>query len=167
MTTTDIFPNYMSGLLTLSAANTFSTQTKELPVNRLRVAGGEATVIEFLWVDIALNTVDFIATADDYVLSVQTGTTPTLVGTFNNPDVLAFFNQEAHFLTSGGFFTDNVRRFDFQSQDGHGLLVAADRVHISANTAGMAAATGFAWRIYYRFVSVPVEEFVGIVQSQS
>ena len=124
-------------------------------------------VIEILWVDIALNTLDFAAANDDVFFSIQTGTVPTIVGTFSNPDVIAAFNIETHFVTSGMSIGSNILRYDLQSQDGHGLLVAADRVHLAGNSAGMAGATGFAWRIFYRHVSVPIDEFIGITQSQT
>ena len=164
---TDAFPNYMSGLLSLSAANTFTAQTNEFPVNRLRVSGAKATVIEILWIDIALATIDMAAAGDAAEISFKTGPLPTDLQNYDNPDVFAFWGQEVHFVTSGMALESLVYRIDLQSNDGHGQLIAADRFHIGAQTAGMAGATNFRWRLYYRFVNVPITEFIGIVQSQS
>lgn len=167
MTTTDLFPNYMSGRLTLSAANTATVQTQELPVNRLRVLGDEATVIEMLWIDLDVRITDFIANTDDVTFSVKVGGLPTVVGTFDNPDVIATFGLENHLLTSGATILNQVRRYSWQSKDGRGLLIAADRIHLAGDSTGQGAAVQFNWRIFYRFVNVPIGEFVGIVQSQS
>lgn len=164
---TDAFPNYMSGLLTLSAANTVTVQTNEFPVNRLRVTGTKATVIELLWIDISLATIDYAAAADTALMSFKTGTVPTDMQNLDNPDVFAFWGEEFHFVASGAALGPLVTRIDLQSKDGHGQLIAADRFHVAADSAGMAAAVSFRWRIYYRFVNVPVTEFIGIVQSQS
>jgi len=164
----DAFPNYTSGRLVLSGANTFTTQTITLPLNRIRVGGaGRTTILEFLWIDVTIVSVDLLANSDEVAFSFSSGAVPTSVQNISNPDVIAEVLLFAHVGASPG--TALVRqnfRMDLQSQDGHGQLIAVDRINVMGNSSGLAAAAQFRWRIYYRFVNVPIEEFVGIVQSQ-
>ena len=166
-TSTDAFPNYFSGLLTLSAANTFTTQTITLPINRIgRVSGTKAVVLEFLWAVVDTKVTDFVAGSDDLIFTIQMGPTATGVDSFDNPDVLATVHVENHLLTSGATLANEIHTMNMQSADGHGLLVASENIHITGDTSGMGAPTQFHWRIYYRFVQIPAMEMMGILQSQ-
>jgi len=165
---TDAFPNYFSGRLTLSAANTFTTAATTLPINRIgRVSGTNAVVLEFLWMDIQYEAVDFLANADTLDFAVSMGSTPTAVRSLNDSDVLGSFVKVLHVgATPGTAFVPGIHRIRWETQDGHGLLVAAEEIDISGDSAGMAAASRFDWRIYYRFVNIPAMEMMGILQSQ-
>lgn len=58
-------------------------------------------------------------------------------------------------------------RYDFQSKDGFGFLLPSDAFHMSSQIIGPAVSgpTLVNWRLFYRFVQIPIEEFVGLVQS--
>ncbi len=162
----DRYPNYISGVMALSAANTFTTQTLNLPLNRVPIAGGRGQMMEFLWLDLIVSNVDLIADNDSYNISFSTGVTPTAIVPISDPDNVFQIFYDTHFVTSGMDHTTLPITQSLQSTDGFGRLVAGDRLHVAGTSGGMAAAASFAFRIYYRFVSVPLPEFLGIVQSQ-
>jgi len=164
---TDAFPNYMSGVLALSGANSFTTTARELPVNRFgRVSGTQAMVMEMLWVIFETRGHDWAADGDTALWSVSIGSVPTAVGNYDNPDVIAKVREEAHLVTAVGHITfEDVVTVNLQTEDGHGVLVAADRIHISGISVGHAAALTLTWRIYYRWVKIPALEMMGILTS--
>lgn len=161
----DKFPNFMSGRLTLSAANTFTTQQIFTPIPRLKTTGNKATVMELLWMELVPTVTDFVASGDNLSFGVQIGAVPTAVATPDDPRSIWTYITEFGALTSGGNLQVYPARADFQSQDGHGYLLASDAFHITGLSTGQAAAVSYNWRIYYRFVEISVAEFVGLVQS--
>lgn len=168
MSVTDRFPNYLSGSLTLSAANTFTTEVENLPIVRPTAGRGRSTIMEFLWIDIALRNDDFIDVDDSAFFVVSTGTAPTSSTQvlLDSGNVIAFFNEKLAGQTSGIPVMSYPQRIDLQDKNGYGQLVATDRINISAGSSGMAAAINWRYRIYYRYVTVGAEEYIGIVQSQ-
>jgi hypothetical protein len=58
-------------------------------------------------------------------------------------------------------------RHELETKDGHGVLVATDRLFISLDTINFPTATKAVVKVYYRYVEVSVQEYVGIIQSQS
>ena len=166
MTTVDRFPQYIATSLTMTGANDFTTDRIQLPVNRLRVSGGRAQMVELLWVETTFITHDFAAANDEITFSLSIGPTPTTVVRLFNPDSVMYRDQHFDVVTSGGGFLENTKRTELQSLDGFGFLVASDELHAAADTVGMAAAVTIDIRIYYRHVTVPIEEFIGLVQSQ-
>ncbi len=167
MSTLDVYPNYISGSLTLSAANTFTTLQVELPINRLgRTTGNRAQMMEFLWVEVDANTVDFAAEADRISFTVSLGPVPTSVPTISSGDTVTAIRVTKRLATNGATLFNNHFVRNLQSREGFGFLVATEHFHVSGNTTGMAGATVFDFRIYYRFVTIPIAEFLGMLQSQ-
>jgi hypothetical protein len=73
------------------------------------------------------------------------------------------------FTAAGTGITDLVnspRKWDFTDGAGHGILVATDNIFIQASTNGQNTASLFRFKILYRFKSVSLVEYIGIVQSQ-
>jgi len=163
---TDAFPRYMSGFLTLSAANAFTTTTENLPVNRGGFVTGVA--MEFLWMIVEVTATDILVQNDDVRFMVSVGTTPTVMARIDNPDVLGHVTLRAQSSTAVGFqILDFKERIDWQTTDGRGQLVASDQIHISGDSTTQAAAVTFPWRIYYRFVKIGDRALFGLIQSQS
>ena len=163
---TDAFPNYFSGNLTSSAANTFTTSVITLPINRIgRVSGTKATVLEFLWVDLHFQVIDLIANGDQLEFALSTPPAFGSMPDFAESNVIAFYSVENAFTTSGMALM-STKRINLQSADGHGTLVASENINVNLLTAGQAAATRVSFRVYYRFVQIPALEMMGILQSQ-
>ena len=161
----DKFPNFMSGRLTLSAANTFTTDQVFTPIPRLKTSGNKATVMELLWVDYQWGGTDLVASGDNLSFSMSIGAAPTGTLTVSDPRTIMSTIKEFSALTSGGNFLETPTRAELSSLDGHGTLLASDSFHTAGVTVGQAAASVVDWRIYYRFVEISVAEFVGLVQS--
>ena len=161
----DEYPNFISGVLALSGANTFTTQQVFTPIPRLKVSGNKATVMELLWVDTEWEGTDIVASGDFLQVGMSIGAVPTAVLSLSDPRTIITSFQEFSALTSGGNFLQTPLRSELQSTDGFGALLASDAFHVSALTGGMAGASSVHWRVYYRFVEITVAEFVGLVQS--
>jgi len=162
----DKYPQFFCGTLTETAANTFTTTSINIPTNLLMQGGKQRTIIEVLWVDMDVRGHDG-ATASVVQLAFTIGGTPTAVLAQNDPRYFAGYNDNVIITTSGLFHDKQQKRFNLQSKDGYGYLIAGDRFHISIVGGSQTNALGLNWRIYYREVGVSVMEYVGIVQQQS
>lgn len=162
----DRYPNYLSGRLTLSAANTLTTQSVQLPVVRPAGRRGSSTIIELLWVDWAPSEHDLVADGDNIQFFVAVGADPSSSLKLNSGRCLCEMRVATHFVTSGIMSLKFPMRYNFQDKLGFGQLIATETLWIGATSVGQAAATKNDYRIYYRFVTVEAEEYIGILQSQ-
>ena len=165
---TDRFPNYMTGALTLSAANTFTTESIATPIPRLPTgSGATSTIMELLYLELDVRSTDFLVTADQVEFGISVGSSPSAVIGINNPSAVLQVSLDYALATSGSVLLHMPIRHSLQEENGFGFLLAADTINTTGNSVGMAAATIFRWRLYYRFVNVSLTEYIGIVQSQS
>ncbi len=163
--TKDDFPNFMSGQVTLSAANTFTTDQIFTPIPRLKTIGNKATVMELLYLDLLVGTIDLLAIGDVLTFQMALGAVQTAMLGWNDTRVFAMYETEVAGTTSGFVRTVFPWRYQFQTNDGFGYLLASDSFRVSGVTVGQAGASRFQWKLYYRFVDIPLSEFIGIVQS--
>ena len=175
--TRDVNPQYMSGLITLSAANTATEVTLGTPIVRVGPAtNGKSIIMELikLWVDMPSVDADAAAaTSRNSTFSISTtssGATPALT-TLDNPRNVAFLQQELRnaFTAAGtGVLVSSIQPYewDFTDGAGHGILIATDNLFLQAQTAGQTGASVFRWKLSYRFKEVSLVEYIGIVQSQ-
>jgi len=115
--------------------------------------------------DVLVSNTDLIASGDDVTFQMSIGTTPTALLTFADPRTFAEIFVETAMTTSGATQVKWPLRHSFQDKGGYGYLLASDNFHVSADSTGQAGATISNWKLYYRFVDIPLTEFVGIVQS--
>jgi len=121
--------------------------------------------MEFLYVLITPRSIDFAADDDSIEFEITTGSAPTGILQMKNGSAIMTKKLEAEGAATS--ILEFPLKYDFQDQNGYGLLVATDRINLSGNSSGMAGAVIFNWRIYYRYVTVGAEEYIGIVQSQT
>lgn len=163
----DRWPNYMGEQLQLSSANTFTTAAVPLPVVRPSAGRGRSTIMEFLWIDLEIAAIDLIADNDSCTFTLSTGAPPTTVGTLDDGNILMLVRLEAQVGAATGV---DIRKFPiryrWQDAGGFGLLVATDRINMNGISVGQAGSCVFSWKLYYRYVDVSAEEYIGIVQSQ-
>ena len=162
----DIFPNYFSGNLLLSAANTFTTSEERLPVEKFTVGRNLITVMEFLWLELEPAVSDLIALGDELQFMVKVGSAPTVMLTISTGSVLCRLNWDTSFVTSGLHVLMSPRVYLWAQAGQRGQPIATDTIHIAANSVGQAAAINYSWRIYYRFIQINALEFNGLLQSQ-
>jgi len=166
-TRVDIFPNFLTGTLSQVVADTFITVLVPTPIPRIQTTrgGNKATVMELLWWEILLPSIELSGMLGNITTFLSIGTPPTGVLPFNNPRVVAEVRVDAHINTSGAFVTMQPFRYEMQSMDGHGYLMAAESFHVSIFSANTAVINPVEWRLYYRFIDIPLSEFIGLVQS--
>lgn len=162
----DRFPNYISSSITQSAANTFTTQTLAMPIPRITSGARSATIMEFLYIDLSQDNFDLVATGDRVQFGITVGSPPTAVNALDHSQVICHFDRTVEGPTDVGLIPWTFPyRIDLQDKNGYGFLVAADNINISMTSTGQAAACRTFFRIYYRFVTIPISEYVGIVSS--
>ena len=173
--TGDVNPQYLSGVLTMSAANTVTTLTLGTPIVRVGPqSGGRATIMEVLKVFADLPPIDLdAATATDRIIrlafsTTSFGTTNALLG--ETRVFAAFEHRVRNAFTAAGTGTLDVdnspKTFDMTDGAGHGVLVATDNIFIQGMTQNQTGVGVFQFKILYRFKTVDLAEYIGIVQSQ-
>lgn len=165
----DRYPNYFSDTLTLSSANTFTTEEFSLPIVRPTTGTTRVTIIEVLWIDVYPDDIDLIAVDDALIFGFTTGGTPTAsTGVISNGNTFARMEVLMQGSIAAGGGLDTLKfpiRMDLTDKNGFGQLIAVDKINVYANSVGQAAAVTFRWRMYYRYVTVGTMEYLGIVQS--
>ncbi len=166
----DKFPNYMSWTIDEINPQVFETIVINTPIPRNQIIrGNKATILELLWLVGDVHNIVFSIANEFVEWGIKTGATPTSAaeGRIGNGNVIAHKKQSLHIVASGGGIVESDIIFDFQSKDGFGMLLATDSFHawMFNGQTGIEKLTGD-FRLYYRFVQVPVTEYIGIVQSQ-
>jgi len=163
----DIFPNFLTGTLTQTAADTFNTVLVPTPIPRIQTTrgGNKATVMELLWWEINFPSIDLSPGTANITAFLSIGTPPVVVLDFNNPRVVALIRLDSHLTVQGAFHTQQPYRYEMQSMDGHGYLLAAESFHVSIFSLATNVINPIQWRLYYRFIDIPLSEFIGLVQS--
>ena len=146
--TKDDFPNFLSGELTLSGGNAFTTNQVFTPIPRLKTIGNKATVMELLYVDLVMNSIDLLSIGDKIEFQFSIGTVQSGILNWSDTRVFYHFDVEIGGTTTG--FTTWIQpiRYQFQTNDGFGYLLASDSFRVSGDTTGMAQATIFSWKLY-------------------
>lgn len=169
----DVFPNFLTGALRQTVTDTFVTNQVNTPIPRIQTtrSGQKATVMELLWIEMLFPTIEIAAPLANLTAQFVIGIVPNVILPFNNPRVFAEKRLDTHATVEGasgksGFKTEQPFRYEMESTDGHGFLLAAESFHVglfSANTTPNLNAVE--WRMYYRFIDIPLSEFIGLVQS--
>lgn len=161
----DVFPNYLSLNLTQPAANALVTSQVFMPIPRIPM-GKSATIMELLWMDLNVATNTLLGDMDKWYMSVSTGGEPAAVISIADGNCVLAMSQEKQFTISGADITTFPLRYNMQSQDGHGYLLASDSLWFALDSVSLNTGTHMNIRLHYRFVQVTIEEYIGIVQSQ-
>lgn len=171
--TGDVNPQWMTFTATQSGADTTTTTTQAIPVQRLPV-GGKSQVMEVLKVFYQMPAFPAIASAAEaadirsiFLSTVNFGTTATSLA---EPRVFSGFADELRgaFTAAGTFgsYFPNVVSFDLTDGAGHGLIIATDNIFAQVVTSGTGATNAVFIKILYRWKNIGLQEYIGIVQSQ-
>ena len=172
--TRDVNPQFFVGRIATTEANAFTVAAYANPVAKgIFAQRGYGTVMEVLkiWVRMyPMTDIDNVAeTVIDATIGIGTKDMNE-EGYLDEPSY--FFFEELHRIgafTAGGTYSEKmypVRMWDITDGAGHGVLVASDYIYVCVDTDGWPSTATFMFRILYRFKNIPVEEYVGIVQSQ-
>ena len=173
--TKDVNPQFLSGRVTMTAANTAITVPLGTPIVRVGPqTSGQAIIMEVLKVWVQMPNIDTdaaAATSRVFQASFRTVASTTAPGALDDPRCFAFFERTVRnaFTAAGTGMLDYQNDplcFDCTDGAGHGILIATDNVFITVLTSGQTAAEAFPFKILYRFKKVSLIEYIGIVQSQ-
>jgi hypothetical protein len=174
--TNDVNPQWWSlGQLNQTAPNVQNDNAIIVPINRFpQGRNGKVTVMELLRVVFDLGELDnnlpaagglaFISCA------VHTRDPGNVAPQWQDPSIIA-----DHERTYRGSFTatgtalaisHDPQEMDLTDGAGHGMLLATDQVFLNMTTGGYTAASFARVKILYRFKTVSLTEYIGIVQSQ-
>ncbi len=157
----------MSGITNMSGNDVFTTERVKTPMNRLQMMGrNNARVMELLWADWEING-NLNAGNEAIFVEFSIGIAPTAQLGMADPSVFIRYRLEINILgrSVSGLYTTPYR-YNFQSSDGFGYLLATDAFNVGIGSENTGNTSAIAWKLFYRFVDVPMSEFVGIVQSQ-
>lgn len=151
----------------MSAANTFTTTTLSMPIPRVTSGATSATIMEFLYIDIDDGgTTDMSTTGDAIELGFSIGAPPTAaVPSITSSTTIQTYSKRIVGAAGSMVANEYPYRINLQDANGYGFLVAADTLNVSADSTGMGLPIVWNFRIYYRFVTIPISEYVGIVSS--
>lgn len=171
--TGDVNPQWFTMRGVESAADTTTTQQIALPIPQIPV-GGKATVIEILrmwcWWGTGFGGTGVAETEYQRLINISTKSFGTTVAATSEPTIIMRFEQEKRgAFTAGGtyFFLHNEpAQVDFSDGAGHGILIATPNLYLQTDSANTGIAQTATIKVLYRYKTVTIEEYVGIVQSQ-
>lgn len=171
--TGDVSPQWLSFTGTQTSADTTTSVSQAIPVQRLPT-GGRAQVMEVL--KVVFNTTALPASAsatetiDTLNVFLSTKNFSTTATTQAEPTVFAYDSQisRSAFTAAGTYwaYVPSVRFFDCTDGAGHGILIATDNIYMQISSALTGNANTANVKILYRWKNVPLQEYIGIVQSQ-
>lgn len=165
----DLKPQLFTMSAEQSAADTATAETFVLPISRLRQVGRRTAVIEFLklYVDLIADTpTEGVDLNIAFILSTNNATVSSYLAGISDPRTLAFARIVKQFTTSGVVSYASPIVIDLTDGAGNGVLVATDTITMSIISSGAGVAVNGTIKALYRITDVPLEEYVGIVQSQ-
>ena len=163
----------MSFFVTQSAADTTTTATQPIPVQRMPLSG-KAQVMEALKVSIVMPNFGAIASAaeavDNFSLFLSTTSFGTTATTWSEPRVFAGeVRSNTGAFTAAGTYSNYERNMveqDLTDGAGHGVLIATDNIFAQLSSSGTGLTSTARIKILYRWKNVSLQEYIGIVQSQ-
>jgi len=167
--TKDVNPQWFRGYVT-STKNTTAESNFQLPITRIPTAN-KVTIIEVLKVIVVPKTTLFAVDEALARVNFSFGTAPMGTTAQVNIDDGRVFAQIGRECTQdadgGGFQVPTVLEYDLTDGSGHGVLVASDKLYVQTTQSNSGAASAIcAIALLYRFKTVGMREYVGIVQSQ-
>lgn len=170
----DVNPQFLHMTITQSGADTTTSAQINLPVTRLPQSN-VVTIIELLkiYVDMPVVVGEAAGLASNS-LAVNFSTTNggATANAFSDPDVLAAYEVQKRtaFTAAQGFAAVESggpqTPIDLTDGAGHGVLVATDNAFIQCVSVATGVANTVNAKWLYRFKTVSLVEYVGIVQSQ-
>lgn len=172
--TGDVNPQFMSFQAVQSAADTTTTTTQAIPVQRL-TSGKSAQVMEVLKVFVETTELPASASATEAIDTITVALSTASFGTtavgFNEPRVFAWFQKGSRqaFTAAGTYFAFSPIEpyvMDVTDGVGHGIIVAVDNIYAQVASSGTGVTNTANIKILFRWKNVGLTEYVGVVSSQ-
>lgn len=166
---TDLHPQYITANSVMTAADTEGVFVINMPLPRVNMgSSGRSWCIEVIAVDWFYGSTLQASANTVREWNLYTGTfTAAQASGMGDGRAFCGLQQRLGFGTAVGFvFYPGSGRVELTDGAGNGFLVASDTMTLRNSSSGTTAAQDITVKIWYRFVSVGMAEFVGIVQSQ-
>lgn len=165
--TGDVNPQWFKFKVTQTAADVNTQLQVTLPVTRTPTSS-KVTIMEVLKVRATSTAGNWMPAAAIQYVNIAFGSSNLGTGAGNevfpdNPHVFAYLHAESVATASA---LNQTLEQDLTDGNGHGVLVATDSMYVQLNSLATAVANEAAIEILYRFKSVGMKEYTGIVQSQ-
>ncbi len=175
----DEFANFLvfQGRLNAAIGGLFGTFRVATPLPRIKTSGKKATVLEILWGEFLIPSLagNFDHESVSIALAVQCsiGSPPGAILKFNDPRVFMHVQIESNFIkdvngSTRVVFPQQPFRYELQTRGtGAGYLLTAEAFNftLAAVNQNQLTAMVVEAKVWYRFVEIPLDEFVGLVQS--
>lgn len=172
--TNDVNPQLLTfPSLFQASVNTFVELKYPLPINRYSARAGKSVVFEVLkcYLNGPILDTNPSAGGNRPNATLQLSTRPAIAVDNSDPACFAYLNNTWNgAFTAGGSYQTMIQEpttIDLTDGAGHGFLVATDAIYLQGNTTAFAGPGTWHVKILYRFKEVKLEEYIGIVQSQS
>lgn len=165
--TGDVNPQWFKGQVTQTAADTTTSEDYQLPITRIPTAN-RVTIVEVLKVIASPETFPWVTAVElqSITLALTTRDFGTTNAQLDDSAVIAMKRIGHGVLTSGGYQCPDTLELDLTDGAGHGLLVATDKLYAQLQSTATTITQKWNFAILYRFKTVGMREYVGIVQSQ-
>lgn len=161
--TGDICPQWFRVVATQSAADTCTETSFVIPITRIP-SSSKVTIMEVLKIFLNPKQNFILPVTTSYVSAgIFTSTVGDTQAYADNPSCLAMLHAEH---TTGGSSPNSVE-VDLTDGAGHGVLVGTNTLYVQIASNGTSATNSMCISILYRFKSVGLKEYTGIVQSQN
>jgi len=174
----DEFANFIVSEIRLDAAldDIAGSVRVQTPLPRIKTSGKRATVLEILWCEFLVPTIalNFDRNAISSILNIQLAIgSPGAILKFSDPRVFAQIEIDANFLNNVNgntrlIFPQQPFRYELQTRGtGAGYLLTAEAFNFNVALSGQNVGFGVVvqLKVWYRFVEIGLDEFVGLVQS--
>jgi len=161
--TGDVNPQFYHGVTTMTGADTTTTGTFNIPIQRLPDSG-RAQVMEILKIFVrGPNPVEADSAWQVQFSTKNNGTTTT---GFQDPSIFAMSNRVERITTSGQIYTQQIEMIDLTDGAGHGYLLATDNFYVQQLSTNTSVANSCSFKILYRWKNISLAEYIGIGQGQ-
>jgi len=117
-----------------------------------------------IWLEYLL---PLVATGDSTFSALSFRNFGTTEATLSNASVFFKHAEIGTIVTSGYVKFENIKQFDMTTGGGRGFLIATDSIFAQVGSASLGSAQVARYKIWYRFVDVGLQEYIGIVQQQN
>lgn len=166
--TKDVNPQWFKGQITQSAADTTTSSDFQLPITRIPSAN-KVTIIEVLKILATPETYPWVTAVElqEVEIAFCTRDFAANAAEWDEGTVFAHARVDHGVLgAAGGYQAKGDVEIDLSDGAGHGVLVATDKLYVQVRSAATTKTQKWNFALLYRFKTVGMREYVGIVQSQ-
>lgn len=164
--TGDVNPQFLTFDLVQPGNDLSVTDQVQLPIDRMSQKGGKAQIIEVLqvWFQI-LDDSGLVNNSHVSAYIATSDVTPNW--NLANPRVFAGYTARKDVAAAGAIAVIEPFQLNLNDGAGHGYLIATDSIYAHLGSANTGSINIARIKVLYRWKNVGLQEYIGVVQSQS